>query len=154
MVGTQWLQSKIANRMTMTTKTTTARFSYHIQAKPEGGFVATPADPAMETLEGSTREEVEQKIQAKISEMIGAQIPTAFKLGGVNVTINRKVNFTSQTQSGLPITGAQMTNASQNVELNGGAAPIVPTGSTGTAFRMIAWLIAVATLLYVVFLRR
>ncbi|MBZ5718986.1 MAG: hypothetical protein LAO03_01255 [Acidobacteriia bacterium] len=137
----------------MTTKTTTARFSYNIQAKPDGGFVATPTDPAMETLEGSTREEVEQKIQAKITEMISAQLPAAFKFGGVNVTVKRNSNVTTWARSGLPITGSQMSNASQNIELNGGAAPIVPTGNTGAAFRMIAWLIAVAALLYFVFLR-
>jgi predicted RNase H-like HicB family nuclease len=140
--------------MTMTTKTTTARFSYNIQAKPEGGFVASPADPAMETIEGSTREEVEQKIQAKITEMIGAQLPGAFKLGGVNVTIKQNSKVTTWAHTGPILDGSQMTNTSQNIELNGGAAPIVPGGSAGSGLRIVAFLIAVAVMLYFVFLRR
>jgi hypothetical protein len=139
----------------MTTKTThtTAEFSYNIQAKPEGGFVATPVDPAMETIVGATREEVEQKIQFKINEMIGAQLPTGLKLGGLSVTIKRNANVTTWASSGLNLTGSQATNPSQNIELNGGAAPIVPAGNTGATFRMIAWLIAVATVFYFVFHR-
>ena len=122
----------------MDIKTTTARFSYRIQAKPEGGFVATPSDPAMETIEGSTKEQVEQKVQAKISEMIGAQLPTTLKLGGINVTVNRKVNFTTRTQSGPPLTGSQQTDAFQRSELTAGSGPIVASDNSGKTLRVIA----------------
>ena len=139
--------------MTMTTTTTTAKFSYKIEAKPDGGVIAIPADPAMERLEGSTREEVEQKIQAKVTEMIGAQLPGAFKFGGVNVTIKRNSNVTTWAHSTPMQDGTKMTNTSQNVVLNGGAAPIVPSGGTGSALRVVTFLIAVAAMLYFVFFR-
>jgi hypothetical protein len=53
----------------------TTSFSYHIEQKPGGGFIARPDDPQMETLEGATEQEVEQKIGAKMIGAIGAQMP-------------------------------------------------------------------------------
>jgi hypothetical protein len=53
----------------------TTSFSYHIEQKPEGGFIARPDDATMETLEGATEQEVEQKIGAKVTGMISAQMP-------------------------------------------------------------------------------
>jgi hypothetical protein len=38
--------------------------SYVIEQKPDGGFIARPNDPAMEPLEGETKEEVQRKILA------------------------------------------------------------------------------------------
>jgi hypothetical protein len=57
----------------------TTSFSYHIEQKAGGGFIARPDDPQMETIEGATEQEVEQKIGAKMTEFIGQQMP--FGLG-------------------------------------------------------------------------
>lgn len=138
--------------MTMTSTTTTAKFSYKIEAKPDGGFVAVPTEPGMEPIEGSSREEVEQKIQAKVAEMIGAQLSSSFKFGGVNVTVNRKVNFSVRNASGSLITGSRMSNTLQDIPANGEAAPIVPTGG-GSAIRIFAWAVGLAVLIYFIFLR-
>src|SRR5262249_32550225 len=62
----------------METRKTTG-FSYHIEQKPGGGFIARPDDPEMETLEGATEQEVEQKIGAKVTAAISEQMP--FGLG-------------------------------------------------------------------------
>jgi len=39
-------------------------FTYRIEAKPEGGFVAHANDPNLPPLEAPTRQELQQKIQA------------------------------------------------------------------------------------------
>ena len=138
----------------MDIKTTTTKFSYRIQPKPEGGFVGIPSDPAMETIEGSTKEEVEQKIQAKISDMIGAQLPTSLKLGGINVTVNHKLNFTTRTQSGPALCASRQTDTSQDIAQIGSSTPIVPSDNAGTILRVIAVLLAVGALIYFYLLRK
>jgi hypothetical protein len=62
----------------METKKITS-FTYHIEQKPGGGFIARSDDPQMETLEGATEQEVEQKIGAKVTGVISQQMP--FGLG-------------------------------------------------------------------------
>ena len=69
----------------------TTSFSYHIEQKPEGGFIARPDDPQMETLEGATEQEVEQKIGAKMIGMIGAEMP--FGMGKLLDLALRKAEF-------------------------------------------------------------
>jgi len=73
------------------------KFSFKIEPKPEGGFIARCDNPDW-TLEGTTREEVEGKIRAKIAEIAGAEIADRIPLeklgqGGVNVNIQKKVTF-------------------------------------------------------------
>ena len=50
-------------------------FTYRIEAKPGGGFIAQPVDPAVAPLEAPTREELNRKIQEKICEGLAAQFP-------------------------------------------------------------------------------
>jgi hypothetical protein len=50
-------------------------FTYRIEPKPEGGFVAHASDPGVPPLEASTREELQQKIQANISAALAAEFP-------------------------------------------------------------------------------
>ncbi len=50
-------------------------FTYRIEAKPDGGFIAHASDPNLPPLEASTRMELQQKIQAKISAILTAEFP-------------------------------------------------------------------------------
>ena len=138
----------------MEIKNTTTNFIYWIEPKPEGGFIArpsgaTPDGAAMEAIEGATREEVQQKIQAKLTELIEQQFPSSFKFGGLNMIVNKKIELTTQTGSGQLITrqenlGDGIVNA---------PTPIVPSSSGGTILRVVAFLIALI-LIYVFFIVR
>lgn len=50
-------------------------FTYRIEPKPEGGFVAHATDPSVPPLEAPTREELQQKIQANIAAGLVAEFP-------------------------------------------------------------------------------
>lgn len=102
----------------------------------------------MEPIEGATREEIQQKIEAKLTELIEQQFPTSFKFGGLNLILNKKIELTTQTGSGKLITrrenlGDDVVNA---------PVPIVPSSSGGTMLRVIAVLIALI-LIYAFFRR-
>jgi hypothetical protein len=50
-------------------------FTYRIEPKPEGGFIAHATDPTVPPLEASTREELQQKIQANIAAGLTSEFP-------------------------------------------------------------------------------
>lgn len=50
-------------------------FTYRIEAKPEGGFIARSGDPNTPPLEAPTRMELQQKIQATIAAAVSQQFP-------------------------------------------------------------------------------
>jgi len=50
-------------------------FTYRIEPKPEGGFIAHASDPTVPPLEAPTREELQQKIQANIGAALVAEFP-------------------------------------------------------------------------------
>ena len=50
-------------------------FTYRIEPKPEGGFIAHASDPSVSPLEAPTREELQQKIQANIAAAMVAEFP-------------------------------------------------------------------------------
>lgn len=50
-------------------------FVYRIEPKPGGGFIAHATDPSVPPLEAPTRAELQQKIQARISEALAQQFP-------------------------------------------------------------------------------
>jgi hypothetical protein len=103
----------------------------------------------MEPIEGATSEEIQQKIQAKIPELIEQQMPTLFKLGGLNITVNKEINLTTRTSSGQLVTRQEnLGNGLVNAPV-----PIVPSSSGGTMLRVIAVLIALL-LAYVFFVAR
>ncbi len=65
-----------------------SHFTYRIEPKPEGGFVAHGSDPSVPPLEAPTREELQQKIQANINAALTAQFP------GLNLNLeNKQVKF-------------------------------------------------------------
>jgi len=50
-------------------------FTYRIESKPDGGFIAHATDPTAPPLEAPTREELQQKIQANIAAAVAAEFP-------------------------------------------------------------------------------
>jgi len=51
------------------------KFTYRIESKPEGGFIAHASDPSLPPLEAPTRLELQQKIQANISAALAEEFP-------------------------------------------------------------------------------
>jgi hypothetical protein len=52
-----------------------SKFLYRIEPKPEGGFIARCKDPNIPPIEGATRDEIDQKIQASIGADLDRPIP-------------------------------------------------------------------------------
>lgn len=52
-----------------------SHFTYRIEPKPGGGFMAHPSDPSVAPLEAPTREELQKKIQENILAGLSAQFP-------------------------------------------------------------------------------
>jgi hypothetical protein len=50
-------------------------FTYRIEPKPEGGFIAHATDATVPPLEAASREELQQKIQAKIAAALASEFP-------------------------------------------------------------------------------
>ena len=63
-------------------------FTYRIEAKPEGGFIARANDPRLSPLEAPTRQELQQKIQTNISAAMSQEFP-----GLGHSTGSREANF-------------------------------------------------------------
>ena len=95
----------------MEIKTTTTKFRFRIESKPGGGFIARPEEGMSEILEGATREEVQQKIDdkltamvgqvlnnGKVGEIVGELLHNQKKIGGVNV----QVKVTSKSSADVP----------------------------------------------------
>jgi len=129
----------------------TTHFAYRIEEKPGGGFIGRSSDPGMEPLEGATREEVLQKIQAKATSLAGENLPgQGFKFGGFNVTVNRKFSYTS-----IPVkTGAALSNSTSDQKTLQESGQEFPSpverssDSSGTMLRVLAAVIALVALLY------
>jgi len=52
-----------------------AQVVYKIETKPEGGFIARATDPSVLPLEAPTREELQEKIQQKMLDVISDEFP-------------------------------------------------------------------------------
>src|SRR6516162_8344400 len=52
-----------------------SQFTYRIEPKPGGGFIAHPADPGVAPLEAPTREELQKKIQENTLAGLSTQFP-------------------------------------------------------------------------------
>ena len=50
-------------------------FTYRIEPKPQGGFIAHANDPSLPPLEAPTRMELQQKIQANIGAALAREFP-------------------------------------------------------------------------------
>jgi hypothetical protein len=51
------------------------QFTYRIEPKPEGGFIARCTDPTVPPLEAPTREELQQQIQARVRAALQEKLP-------------------------------------------------------------------------------
>jgi hypothetical protein len=59
----------------MELKSLITQFTYRIEPKPEGGFIAHTADPTVPPLEAPTREELQRKIQENIAAGLASEFP-------------------------------------------------------------------------------
>ena len=59
----------------MELKRLVTQFTYRIEPKPEGGFIAHASDPNIPPLEAPTRDELQQKIQATIMAGLAEKFP-------------------------------------------------------------------------------
>jgi hypothetical protein len=62
---------------------TLERLVWHIEPKPDGGFIARCNDKTVPPIEGATRLEVEQKIREKIAGELSTQFP------GLNLSLDK-----------------------------------------------------------------
>lgn len=77
--------------LTKTTKT----ISYVTKPKPGGGFIAHPNDPSMETIEGATEEEIQQKVLATLATALDQKgfVGSLLKDLPVNVNADSRRTF-------------------------------------------------------------
>jgi len=65
-----------------------SHFTYRIEPRPEGGFIAHASEPGIPPIEAPTRAELQQKIQANIAAALGTEFP------GLKLPLeNKEVNF-------------------------------------------------------------
>jgi hypothetical protein len=69
-----------------------SQFTYRLEAKPEGGFIARAGDPTLPPLEAPTQMELRQKIQDSINASIATQFP------GLKLPPNNRVSFHLERQ--------------------------------------------------------
>ena len=73
--GSSSLALQSRNGPLMDLKRLITHFTYHIEPKREGGFIARASDPTLPPLEAPTRFELQQKIQQNISAALAAEFP-------------------------------------------------------------------------------
>ncbi len=56
------------------------QLKYRIEPSPDGGFIARPDDPSVQSIEGRTREEVQQKIREQAFFNLAAEFPPLKKV--------------------------------------------------------------------------
>jgi hypothetical protein len=154
------------------------KLSYHIDPKPGGGYIVhhgdpSSSDPAHRPIEGSTREHLESLIESKLFSALMERLPPeahqqiADKLnsGGLDVTVNRRLSFTTKV-GGQPDFSAEKPLA---LDLNSGPATEVLPPATGAIdqspityeknksggiFRFLLALLIIAALMYFYLHRR
>ena len=133
----------------METHNSTTHFSYRIEQKPEGGFIARSSDPGVEAIEGATREEVLQRIQDKAMSPAGQSLGSGFKFGGLQVNLTRKVNVVTSSGTSKVAGEAAGERAAPGGAEEHFSSPIQRSSdTTGTVLRVAAAAIALAALAY------
>jgi hypothetical protein len=90
-------------------------FTYRIEPKPEGGFIAHASDPSVRPLEAPTREELQRKIQANIAAGLVADFP------GLKLPVeNQKLKFAFHIER-TPTGGFSIHSADPNAQSIEGA---------------------------------
>lgn len=131
------------------------KLSYHVEAKPGGGYIVHHGDPAHEPVEGSTQEKVESAIESKLLSMFMANLPpevsqqltSKLNAGGLDVVVNRKVSW-GATRTGLPAPApGEKTDFPQSTPLD--SSPITPgRDNSGAILRFLLALLIVAAVMY------
>lgn len=98
----------------------------------------------METIEGGTREDVQQKIQAKTKQVMGDHFTREFNFAGVNVAVAGKVSVKSHNNSGLALITPKEEPLPKNDMFISASTPIVPSDNGRTVLRLIAALVVLA----------
>ena len=79
-----------------------SHFTYRIEPKPGGGFIAHPSDPSVAPLEAPTREELQKKIQENIRVALSAQFP-GLKLPAENQNVQFSFHIEHKPGGGYAI---------------------------------------------------
>lgn len=149
-----------------------SKFSYRIEEKPGGGFLARSDDPTMEAVEGETREEVINKLEGLF--LVKAGLPAGISagvtklLGGVNFDLKIAKNMTVRRRNegkALSADEQKMLTELAGPQLQTPSLQTQPTtdfqrelaksssDSTGTILRIIAALIALGAIVYAIVVR-
>jgi len=96
------------------------KFSYITRPKPDGGFIAHPSDPQMETIEGATEEEVQQKVLAAMNSLTAKDIASLLKGHPLSVKLNGKATVVFNSKAGIttnlsPATDLESSSSTSNV---------------------------------------
>ena len=94
------------NRIRMEIKHLVRQFAYRIEPKPEGGFIARSSDPTIAPPEASTREELQQKIQAHLAVAMAEAFP-GLKLPQQNHQTRFEVHIDGKPGGGFKIHSEQ-----------------------------------------------
>ena len=123
-------------------------FTYRIEPKPQGGFIAHATDSTALPLEAASREELLEKIQAKIAAGRASEF-TGLKLPLENQELKGAFHIESTPERGFAIHSAD-----PNAPLIDNS-PITPENSRGwTFFSFLLAMLVVATLIYFFFHHR
>jgi len=131
------------------------KLSYHIDAKPGGGYIVHHGDPARDPIEGSTREKVESVIESKLFSRLMEKLPpevsqqlaSQLNAGGVEVVVKRNVGFGFARAGSSSSAPDSKTALPQSVLV--GSSPIKPgRDRSGVIFRFLWALLIIAGLMY------
>ena len=134
----------------MEIKTSTTKFRYRIEPKPGGGFVARAEEGPAETLEGVTQEELQRKIDDKVTALVGGMLHNDKLAGMVGELLQKrgidgfdvKVNVTTNSPKGLP---SQPEIPTQGLGVARSSEPQFE--SSNKSWIMIALLVAISAML-------
>ena len=149
------------------------KYSFHIEAKPGGGFIADSTDPNQPPIEGDTHEDIQHRLAEKLAGALGSYVlpeleqAMAGKIvsgdakvfsGDVKVFVNRKTVFSTNVGTHKLTLGDAQQSPSEGtsqpqsgtdvIELNNNA-PIVPVaGGNWKLFRFLIALLVLAAFAY------
>ena len=153
------------------------QFAFHIERKPEGGFVIHSSDPNAEPIEVLTHNDMESHFAEKIIGFVGKHLTPELSQalaaqgnsGDIKVFVNRKTgvtvnagshtlslglarNLTAPTSMSKTTTIIEAANAKPTDGSSGGMisnTPIVPeSSSSGKVFRFLLLVLVAAALVY------
>ena len=128
------------------------QFAVKITPKPEGGFVSTSDNPAL-VFEGATKEEVQQKVLAKIAELGGPDLAAMMRgmkpsaAGNdeqIRVTLNKKTAISfgkNKTIDGSPNFQLKLTRGPSldGPSAEGGLSPLAKAALIVAVALLLLW---------------